>query len=117
MKRTISLRVDDGLVNQLDQYAHRNGWAGAQAGLRGGDHKGKDTGRSALMVHLIESLTENRMVITPRAGANPFPANERLPGESLDFPALIWLAPESRKGWYIEERVGIGIYNPTKDKA
>lgn len=96
-KRTISLRVDAALVDQLDQYAHRNGWVGAQAGFRGGDHKGKDTGRSALLVHLIESLTEDRVVITPRAGANPFPADERLPGESLDFPALICLSPSTPK--------------------
>ena len=90
-KRTISLRVDAALVDQIAPYALRNGWVGAQAGFRGGDHKGKDTGRSALLVHLLESLVENRMVITPRAGANPFPADERLPGESPDFPALICL--------------------------
>ena len=94
IKRTISLRVEASLVERLDQYAVDNGWVGAQAGSRGGDHKGKDTGRSAILVHLIESLVDHRLHITAKAGANPFSADERFPGESPDFPALICLVEE-----------------------
>jgi hypothetical protein len=110
-KRTLSFRVDSDLAARFDEYARTHGWTGAQAGLRGGDHKGKDAGRTALLVHLIEAVVEGRARIAERAGANPFPADERVPGESPDFPALICLSPEPPVGWYAWEVQGVGIYD------
>lgn len=90
-KRIVTFRLDATLVSDLDTYAQTHGWIGAQAGVRGGDHRGRDTGRSALLVHLVEALLEGRITVHPRAGVNPFPANEVKPGDTPDFPALICL--------------------------
>lgn len=97
---------------RVDDYARRNQWLSVQEGVRGGDHKGKDSGRSALIVNLLEALVEDRVRVVPRAGPNAFPASgEQDPGSSPDFPALISLSPEPRKGWFVEEVQGVGIYN------
>lgn len=90
-RTTFSFRAERALMTRVDAYARRSDWLAVQVG-RGGDHDGRDVGRSALIVHLLEALVEDRVTVAPRpvpAGANPFPREEMEPGSSPDFPALI----------------------------
>jgi hypothetical protein len=114
-KQVYSLRFDPDLMARVDTYARDNGWADhhRESGARGGDHKGRDTGRTSLITGLLEALVEGRVTIQPKAGVNPFPAEEVYAGESPDLPITITApAPPSPKGWFISEVQGIGIYNP-----
>lgn len=90
-KRILSFRIDAEKADQLDQYASSCGWLGSQKGVRGGDHDGKDTGRSALIVYMIDALLENRMTIQPKP--NPFPMETVPLGSHPDTPALIAFTP------------------------
>ena len=90
-RTTFSFRASRALMARVDAYALRNQWLLAQVG-RGKDHGGRDVGRTALVVNLLEALVEDRVTITPRpvpAGSNPFPREEVEPGSSPDFPALV----------------------------
>lgn len=94
-KRLITMRLPPDLVDWADEYARTNGWRQHQADarIRGGAKDG-DSGRTGLVQGLLEALREGRLVEAPRAGVNPFPAEERRAGESPDFPALIAFGPE-----------------------
>jgi hypothetical protein len=90
-RATFSFRASRALMAQVDAYALQSEWLLAQTG-RGKDHGGRDVGRSALVVALLEALVEDRVTIAPRpipAGSNPFPCEEVEPGSSPDFPAFI----------------------------
>lgn len=91
MKQMINFRLDCALAERLDAYARQNGWAATQQGLRGGDHRGKDTGRSALLVSLVESLVEGRLIQLERAGNSAFPLSSKAAGETPAYPATITL--------------------------
>lgn len=76
---------------RVDAYALQSEWLQVQTG-RGRDHGGRDVGRSALIVNLLEALVEDRVTVVPRpvpTGSNPFPREEVEPGSSPGFPALI----------------------------
>lgn len=90
-KQIISLRLDPDLVARVDSYARDNGWADhhRDSGARGGDHKGRDTGRTALVTSLLEALVEGRLIVQPRAGVNPFPAEEVQAGTVPENPISI----------------------------
>jgi len=90
-RATFSFRASRALMAQVDAYALQSEWLLTQTG-RGKDHGGRDIGRSALVVALLEALVEDRVTVAPRpvpAGANPFPREEQEPGSSPDFPARI----------------------------
>lgn len=114
-KRLITLRLPPDLVVWADGYASENGWRQNQADTRtrGGVKEG-DTGRTGLIQGLLEALREGRLVEHPRAGANPFPVEEREPGSSPSFPALIAIGTPPTvppQGWFISQVEGVGIYN------
>ncbi len=88
MKQMINFRLDSDLVARFDDYARQHGWLCSQQGLKGGDHRGKDTGRSALLVHLVESLVEGRLSIL-ESGPRAFPLNNIVAGVSPAIPATI----------------------------
>lgn len=80
----------------MDAYAQKAEWVRMQAGKTGGV-KPKDKGRTALIEEVLTALIEDRVFLHPRSTASAFPAEERVPGESPDAPALIYLEPENRR--------------------
>ncbi len=95
-KRVLSLYIRSELVDQLDEYALKAGWNKSSLGKRGGDHKGRDTGRSALFEYILEALFDGRIIVEPYT-PNPFPAEKKVftgiqrdrpdPSEPNPFPA------------------------------
>ena len=121
-KRLITLRLPPDLLDCVDGYALSNGWRENQVKMhvRGGAKEG-DTGRTGLIQSLLEALVEGRVTVTPRAGANAFPVDERGRGLSASFPALICCGPdgwtkEPAKGYFFESIEGVSIYN-TRDPS
>jgi len=78
----VSFRISARLAEALSTYAKANGWVKAQQGSRGGSHRGRDTGRTALVVHIIEALVEDRLTILPRQ-PNPFPVEQPMQVEVI----------------------------------
>ena len=108
-KQVFSLRFDPLLMEKIDRYAREHGWSAhhAESGVRGGDHRGKDTGRTALITHVLEALVEGRLRETPRAGANPFPAEEVEAGSTPELPLLI----SRPRPFWVKETIGVGVAN------
>lgn len=106
------MRLPQDLIQRVDDYARGNNWQEYQGKLNLGGTKDYP-GRTALVQNLLEALVQGRIMITPKAGANAFPADEREAGLSPDFPALIDFPtpePEPAKG-FIDSIEGVGIYN------
>lgn len=90
-KQVYTFRFDPDLMARVDTYAQSQGWTEhhRESRLRGGDHKGRDTGRTGLITSLLEALVEDRLIVQPRAGSNPFPADEKEAGLSPSNPIFI----------------------------
>lgn len=89
-KKLITFRIDPDKLRRLDEAAVRNGFANpVDARVQGGNHGGRDTGRSAVLTHLIDAYIEGRCLVLPQSGANPFPAEEIQPGDTPFFPLLV----------------------------
>ena len=84
-KVTFAVRCDAVLLARLDAKAAEHGWGAYQArpDVRGGTHGGRDSGRSALVRHLLEAYVEDRVYAVPRSGVNPFPASGEVEYGSL----------------------------------
>ena len=76
-KAQFNIRLPEDLSSWLDGYSQAVGKSKTQ-----------------VVTELLVALRGNRVFIQPRAGVNPFPANEVYPGESEGFPVLVCIEPK-----------------------
>ena len=96
-KRVITLRLEPDLLDWVDRYSRLKGGPEytQSLGRPGGNHRGADVGRTALITELLTALREDRLEIIPQSGANPFPADEVMAGETPEFAILICTRSEN----------------------
>jgi hypothetical protein len=88
-KRLISMRLEPELLDRVDRYARRHGWTEALQDLRGGDHRGRDAGRTQITEHLYRALVEDRLLVLPPSHHNAFPADQCPAGSSPEHPLMV----------------------------
>ena len=86
-RAVFTFRASRSLMARVDARCREGEWASAET--RGGTHGGRDSGRSAVILCLLEAFAEGRVIVLPRAASAAFPAGEVLPGSSPACPALI----------------------------
>lgn len=92
-RRVTSFRLPVELLDWLDAYAREaSAWQDHEA-KPGGTHRGKDSGKTAVVERLLQALREGRLHEAPPSRASPFPLEERAAGLTADFPILICLEP------------------------
>ena len=88
-RRVVSFRLPAELLDWLDEYARQEGAWQSSVLKPGGSHKGKDSGKTAVIEQLLVALKEERLLVRVTAGANAFPVNEKHAGETPEYPLFV----------------------------